>query len=100
MAVRVRYYTDPADSASWAAEPMRRALMVEFGKDLSFTYVMGGLARDYEAGHPDAETLPAPMAGARGTHADADRSPPVVGGPDPQHLPGVHGREGGGGAGS
>jgi Thioredoxin len=29
--------------------------MVEFGADLSFTYVMGGLARDYEAGYADAE---------------------------------------------
>jgi putative protein-disulfide isomerase len=28
--------------------------MVEFGKDLSFTYVMGGLARDYEDGYSDA----------------------------------------------
>ena len=55
MAVRVRYYTDPACSASWGAEPMRRALMVEFGKNLSFTYVMGGLARDYEAGYSDAD---------------------------------------------
>jgi putative protein-disulfide isomerase len=29
--------------------------MVEFGADLSFTYVMGGLARDYEAGYSDAD---------------------------------------------
>ena len=55
MPVRVHYYTDPACSASWGAEPSRRALMVEFGKDLQFTYVMGGLARDYEAGYSDAE---------------------------------------------
>lgn len=26
---------------------------MEFGNDLSFTYVMGGLARDYETGYPD-----------------------------------------------
>ena len=51
MPVRVRYYTDPACPASWAAEPRRRALLVEFGNDLPFTYVMGGLARDYEGGH-------------------------------------------------
>jgi putative protein-disulfide isomerase len=44
----VRYYTDPACSASWAAEPALRKLMVEFGTDLSITYVMGGLARTYE----------------------------------------------------
>jgi len=51
MPVRARYYTDPACSASWAAEPWRRSLLVEFGNDLQFTYVMGGLARDYEGEH-------------------------------------------------
>ncbi|MBN1529729.1 MAG: DsbA family protein [Thermoleophilaceae bacterium] len=51
MPERVRYYTDPACPASWAAEPRRRALVVEFGNDVPFTYVMGGLARDYEGGH-------------------------------------------------
>jgi putative protein-disulfide isomerase len=49
MPVLVRYFTDPACSASWAAEPAVRKLMVEFGADLSFTYVMAGLARQYEA---------------------------------------------------
>jgi putative protein-disulfide isomerase len=53
MPVSARYYTDPASSASWLAEPKRRCLLVEFGNDLSFTYVMGGLARDYEAGYSD-----------------------------------------------
>ena len=48
MLLRVRYFTDPACSASWAAEPALRKLMVEFGADLSFTYVMAGLARQYE----------------------------------------------------
>jgi predicted DsbA family dithiol-disulfide isomerase len=47
--VRLRYHTDPACPASWAAEPLLRRLMVEFGADLSITYVMGGLAREYEA---------------------------------------------------
>src|SRR3954471_15045885 len=47
MPVRVRYYTDPACPESWAAEPSLRTLMVEFGPDLSFRYVMGGLAREY-----------------------------------------------------
>jgi putative protein-disulfide isomerase len=46
--VRLRYYTDPACPASWAAEPAVRRLLVEFGADLSITYVMGGLARGYE----------------------------------------------------
>ncbi|MBA3264636.1 MAG: DsbA family protein [Thermoleophilaceae bacterium] len=48
MPLGVRYYTDPACSASWAVEPALRKLMVEFGTDLSITYVMGGLARSYE----------------------------------------------------
>jgi predicted DsbA family dithiol-disulfide isomerase len=46
--VRLRYHTDPACPASWAAEPALRRLMAEFGADLSITYVMGGLAREYE----------------------------------------------------
>jgi putative protein-disulfide isomerase len=48
VAVRVRYFTDPACPASWAAEPVLRRLMMEFGDDVSITYVMGGLARDLE----------------------------------------------------
>lgn len=47
--VRVRYFTDPACSWSWAAEPVVRRLTCEFGESLSFTWVMGGLARDYTA---------------------------------------------------
>jgi putative protein-disulfide isomerase len=49
MSVLALYFTDPACSASWAAEPALRKLVVEFGADLSFTYVMAGLARQYEA---------------------------------------------------
>jgi putative protein-disulfide isomerase len=48
MPVRVCYYTDPACSASWGAEPALRRLMVEFGPELQIHYVMGGLARDYK----------------------------------------------------
>ena len=48
MPVRVRYYTDPACAESWAAEPAIRRLMVDFGPDLSFRYVMGGLVREYQ----------------------------------------------------
>jgi putative protein-disulfide isomerase len=44
----VRYHTDPACSASWAAEPRLRRLIVEFGEELEITYVMGGLAREFE----------------------------------------------------
>src|SRR5215208_957411 len=43
-----RYYTDPACPASWAVEPALRRLMMEFGDDLSITYVMGGLARSFD----------------------------------------------------
>jgi putative protein-disulfide isomerase len=47
MAVRVRCITDPACVWSWAFEPVVRTLMVEFGDDLEWTFVMGGLAREY-----------------------------------------------------
>jgi putative protein-disulfide isomerase len=47
MPAQVRYFTDPACSWSWAAEPVVRRLMSEFGDSLTFTWVMGGLARDY-----------------------------------------------------
>ncbi|MFL5884460.1 MAG: DsbA family protein [Thermoleophilaceae bacterium] len=55
MSVTVRYFTDPACSWSWSTEPTVRKLMVEFGEDLRWTFVMAGLARDYTAGHEDAE---------------------------------------------
>lgn len=47
MPVHVRYLTDPACSWSWAFEPTVRRLMAEFGDGLRWTFVMGGLARDY-----------------------------------------------------
>ena len=49
----MRYFTDPACTWSWAAEPTIRRLAVEFGGSLSWTFVMGGLARRFEPGsHP------------------------------------------------
>jgi predicted DsbA family dithiol-disulfide isomerase len=48
LPVRVRCYTDPASSDCWAAEPRLRALEQEFGADLAITYVMGGLARQFQ----------------------------------------------------
>jgi predicted DsbA family dithiol-disulfide isomerase len=48
MTVQVRFYTDPACPWSWAAEPALRRLMWEFGDQLEFVWVMGGLARSYE----------------------------------------------------
>lgn len=47
MPARVTYITDPACAASWGVEPMVRRLMVEFGNELQFRYVMGGLAREW-----------------------------------------------------
>lgn len=47
MPTRVTYITDPACAASWGVEPMVRRLMAEFGDQLQFTYVMGGLAREW-----------------------------------------------------
>ena len=53
MPTRVTYITDPACAASWGVEPMVRRLMAEFGDQLQFTYVMGGLAREWGPGdHP------------------------------------------------
>jgi predicted DsbA family dithiol-disulfide isomerase len=49
MPAEVRYYTDPACPRSWANEPELRRLMWEFGDELRFTWVMGGLAREYHA---------------------------------------------------
>ena len=55
MPVEVRYYTDPACSWSWASEPKLRRLMWEFGDQLSFVWVMGGLAREYGPDYRDEE---------------------------------------------
>ncbi|CAN5600038.1 hypothetical protein BH20ACT19_BH20ACT19_02470 [soil metagenome] len=49
MAVHVRCITDPACVWSWASEPGIRALRTEFGADLQWTFVMGGLARELPA---------------------------------------------------
>jgi putative protein-disulfide isomerase len=48
LPARLRYFTDPACSASWAIEPALRRLQTEFGMGVQITYVMGGLARQYE----------------------------------------------------
>lgn len=56
MAVEVRYYTDPACPLSWGNEPTLRRLMWEFGQQLQFTWVMGGLARQYGPDYRDRES--------------------------------------------
>jgi putative protein-disulfide isomerase len=43
--VSVAYHTDPACPWSWAFEPTVRKLMVDFGPELDWTFVMGGLHR-------------------------------------------------------
>lgn len=55
MTVRVRCITDPACVWSWAFEPVVRALITEFGDGLEWTFVMGGLAREY--GHDAREAM-------------------------------------------
>jgi predicted DsbA family dithiol-disulfide isomerase len=47
LPVRLRYYTDPACSASWAAEPALRRLQIEFGDEVHHLRD-GGLSRQYE----------------------------------------------------
>jgi predicted DsbA family dithiol-disulfide isomerase len=44
--VSISYYTDPVCPWSWGIEPSIRKLMVQFGDALSWTFVMGGVARD------------------------------------------------------
>jgi putative protein-disulfide isomerase len=46
--VHVLYYTDPACPWSWGAEPALRRLQAEFDDQVRITYVMGGLAREFQ----------------------------------------------------
>jgi putative protein-disulfide isomerase len=55
VSVQVRYYSDPACSWSWGAEPILRRLMWEFDGELDFVWVMGGLARRYGSQYRDEE---------------------------------------------
>jgi putative protein-disulfide isomerase len=50
VGVPVHYFTDPGCPISWGYEPTTRRLGVEFGDGLDWTFVMGGLGRDYK-GH-------------------------------------------------
>jgi predicted DsbA family dithiol-disulfide isomerase len=51
VSVEVRYYSDPACTWSWAAEPALRRLIWEFEGGLDFVWAMGGLARRFGSGH-------------------------------------------------
>lgn len=55
VSVEVRYYSDPACTWSWAAEPALRRLMWEFDGELSFVWAMGGLARHFGSAYRDSE---------------------------------------------
>jgi predicted DsbA family dithiol-disulfide isomerase len=46
--VHVVIYTDPACPYSWAAEPALRRMETEFAGQVRITYVMGGLAREFQ----------------------------------------------------
>jgi predicted DsbA family dithiol-disulfide isomerase len=48
MAVSVTIFTDPFDPWSWASEPHRRRLEVEFGDQVELTFVMVGMHRRIE----------------------------------------------------
>src|SRR4051812_26582356 len=50
VSAAVHYFTDPACPISWGSEPTIRRLAVEFGPELDWRLVMGGLSRDYK-GH-------------------------------------------------
>src|SRR5687767_7414030 len=56
--VAVDYHTDPACPWSWAAEGRIRSLMMEFGEDLRWRLVMGGLAREVAPGTGPRGSLP------------------------------------------
>ena len=50
MAVPVHYFTDPACPMSWGHQPVVRRIATEFGDQIEWRWVMGGLGRDYK-GH-------------------------------------------------
>jgi putative protein-disulfide isomerase len=55
VSVEVRYYSDPACTWSWAAEPALRRIIFEFEGELDFVWAMGGLARHFGSAYRDSE---------------------------------------------
>ena len=51
----MRYYTDPACTWSWGAEPQLRKLAWEFEGELNERFVLGGLARRFGRDYSDDE---------------------------------------------
>jgi protein-disulfide isomerase-like protein with CxxC motif len=47
VSVEVRYYSDPACTWSWAAEPALSRIIFQFEGELDFVWAMGGLARQF-----------------------------------------------------
>jgi len=56
MPVRVLCISDPACAWSWASEPGVHMLRRKFGENLRFTFVMAGLARQFDAGSGQARS--------------------------------------------
>jgi putative protein-disulfide isomerase len=55
VSVEVRYFSDPACTWSWAAEPALRRIIFEFDGELDFVWAMGGLARRFGSAYRDSE---------------------------------------------
>jgi predicted DsbA family dithiol-disulfide isomerase len=55
VSVQVRWFTDPACSWSWGAEPLLRRMIWEFEGELEFVWAMGGLAKRYGSAYRDEE---------------------------------------------
>ena len=55
MSVEVRYFSDPACTWLWAAEPALRRIIFEFDGELDFVWAMGGLARRFGSAYRDSE---------------------------------------------
>lgn len=58
--VEVLYYTDPLCSWSWAFEPQWRRLRYEFGDQVRWRYLMGGLLADWQRFHDPLNAIDRP----------------------------------------
>lgn len=53
-------YTDPNCTWSWGAEPIMRRLEMRYGHRLTIDFVLGGLVRDFDDFHDDANDIREP----------------------------------------